>query len=296
MPTQVELTVFSPAKINLYLRIVGRRADGYHDLETVMVPLDFGDEIVCQRRRAGLTLECDDPRLPTDESNLALRAALALKERCEVTSGARIVLRKRTPLAAGLGGGSSNAATVLLTLNRLWKLEAPMAVLDEIAAGLGSDVNFFLRGSACLCRGRGEQTEPIAARLPATVLLANPGFEISTKWAYANWAGAAKLTGEPPPVSVVTCALAGGDLRGLAGGLYNSLEAASVTKFPVLQVMKEMMLAHGAVGALMSGSGATVFGLFADAASAGACEPVLRREFGPSTWTQMARMGAGSQS
>lgn len=296
MATQVELTAFSPAKINLYLRIFGKRADGYHDLETVMMPLDFGDEIVCQRRRAGLTLECDDPRLPTDESNLAMRAALALKERCEVTSGARMVLKKRTPLAAGLGGGSSNAATVLRTLNQLWKLNAPESLLHELAAGLGSDINFFLRGGPCLCRGRGELTEPLASALTTTVLMVNPGFGIATKWAYASWAQAAsKLTVAPPAVTVLARALAGNDLAGVARGLFNSLEAPSVGKFPVLQVLKETLIEHGAAGAMMSGSGATVFGLFADDARATECGQWIRQEFGPSMWTQVAHFGHGSQ-
>jgi len=141
--TQAELTASSPAKINLYLRITGKRPDGYHDLETVMMPLDFGDEIVCQLRSTGLSMECDNPALPTDDRNLALRAARKLAERCGVKQGAHIILRKRTPLAAGLGGGSSNAAVVLSTLNALWQLGAAPATLHELAADMGSDINFF---------------------------------------------------------------------------------------------------------------------------------------------------------
>jgi 4-diphosphocytidyl-2-C-methyl-D-erythritol kinase len=157
-------------------------------------------------------------------------------------------------------------------------------------------VNFFLRGAVCLCRGRGEQVEPIASRLTAAVLLVNPGFEISTRWAYQRWAQRpATLTAEPPAISVVRRAVASDDLAALAGGLYNSLEAASVTKFAVLQVLKETMRAQGAAGALMSGSGATVFGLFARAADAEACGQHIRREFGPGMWTQVARVGGGSQ-
>ncbi|MCG3150064.1 MAG: 4-diphosphocytidyl-2-C-methyl-D-erythritol kinase [Verrucomicrobiae bacterium] len=286
MTTQAELTVFSPAKINLYLRILGKRADGYHDLETVMLPLNFGDEIVCQWRATGLTLECDQPDLPTDDRNLALRAAKRLAERCGVTQGARIILRKRTPLAAGLGGGSSNAAMVLQALNKLWQLDAPRATLDELAAGMGSDINFFLTGTTAVCRGRGEQTAPIPCRLSAAVLLINPGFGISTKWAYDNWA---KLTETHPAVTVLARALAADDLNGVSDALFNSLEAPSVGKFPVLQLLKDTLRAHGARGALMSGSGATVFGLFADAGKAETCGVEIRREFGPSMWTQVAK-------
>lgn len=289
MTTQGELTAFSPAKINLYLRIVGKRPDGYHELETVMMPLDFGDEIVCQRRPAGLTLECDHPGLPTDDRNLALRAAKQLAERCRVKDGAHIILRKRTPLAAGLGGGSSNAAVVLSTLNRLWQLNTSPVILNELAAGMGSDINFFFAGKTALCHGRGEQVQPIACRLSAAVLLVNPGFGISTKWAYENWA---KLTETPPAVTVLTRALADDDLAGVCGALFNSLEAPSVGKFPVLQLLKDAMRERGATGAMMSGSGATVFGLFADAGQAAACATHIRQEFGPSMWTHVTRFAS----
>ncbi len=278
--------MLSPAKINLYLRIVGQRPDGYHELETVMLPLDFGDEMTFEPREAGIELVCDDPRLPVDETNLVVRAAKLLG-----ASGAKITLKKRTPLAAGLGGGSSNAATTLLALGRN---ESP-ARLHELAARLGSDINFFLAGGAALCRGRGEIVEPIECRLSAAILLVNPGFGISTKWAYERWAagrarkGAAALTASAPPVSLLVRALAEDDLCGVSRSLYNSLEAASLEKFPVLQLLKEAMRAGGAAGALMSGSGATVFGLFADATAAQNCAHGIRQEFGPSMWTVVTR-------
>jgi len=296
--TQAELTAFSPAKINLYLRITRKRPDGYHDLETIMLPLDFGDEIVCQLRPAGLSMECDNATLPTDDRNLALRAARQLAERCQVKQGAHIILRKRTPLAAGLGGGSSNAAVVLATLNKLWQLNAPAATLHELAAGMGSDINFFLAESTALCRGRGELVEPVPCRLSATILLINPGFGISTKWAYESWAKAAAgltptlmsgLTATPPPVNLLTRALADDDLAGVAAALFNSLEAPSVGKFPVLDLLKGALRAKGAAGAMMSGSGATVFGLFAEASDAVRAAAQISAEFGPSMWTYVTR-------
>lgn len=268
--------VFSPAKVNLYLRITGKRPDGYHELETVMLPLDFGDTMTFEQRPGGIELECDDPRLPVDDSNLVVRAARLLG-----VTGAKITLHKRTPLAAGLGGGSSNAATTLRALND-GKSEAE---LHQLAARLGSDINFFLAGGAAICRGRGEQVEPIPCKLSATILLVNPGFGISTKWAYANWART--LTGKPPEVSLLVRALAGDDLEGVCRSLYNSLEAPSVGKFPVLELLKEAMRNGGAAGTLMSGSGATVFGLFADPVSARSCAELISEEFGPSMWTQV---------
>lgn len=297
MSTQAQLTVFSPAKINLCLRILGRRADGYHDLETVMLPLDFGDQITLQLAEKNVTLECDDPRLPTDDTNLALRAAKRLVERCGVKRGAKISLQKRTPLAAGLGGGSSNAAAVLKGLSQLWQVDAPPDVLGELAARIGSDINFFLGGGAALCRGRGEQVEPIACKLSAAILLVNPGFGISTKWAYESWfrserdraKAAAGLTAKPPEASLLLRALAENDLPGVSRCMFNSLEAPSIKKFPVLRLLKDAMRAGGATGALMSGSGATVFGLFANAKAAEDSARQIREEFGPSMWTQVTR-------
>jgi len=288
--TQAQLTMFSPAKINLYLRILGRRADGYHDLETVMLPLDFGDQITLQLAEKNVTLECDDPRLPTDDTNLALRAAKLLATKCRVEQGVRILLQKRTPLAAGLGGGSSNAAAVLKGLSQLWQVDAPPDVLGELAARIGSDINFFLAGGAALCRGRGEQVEPIACKLSAAILLVNPGFGISTKWAYESWAkAAAGLTAKPPEVSLLLRALAENDLLGVSRCLFNSLEAPSIKKFPVLRLLKDAMRAGGATGALMSGSGATVFGLLAGAKAAEDSAKQIREEFGPSMWTQVTK-------
>lgn len=290
MSTQAQLTMFSPAKINLYLRILGRRADGYHDLETVMLPLDFGDQITLQLAEKNVTLECDDPRLPTDDTNLALRAAKLLATKCRVEQGVRILLQKRTPLAAGLGGGSSNAAAVLKGLSQLWQVDAPPDVLGELAARIGSDINFFLAGGAALCRGRGEQVEPIACKLSAAILLVNPGFGISTKWAYESWAkAAAGLTAKPPEVSLLLRALAENDLLGVSRCLFNSLEAPSIKKFPVLRLLKDAMRAGGATGALMSGSGATVFGLLAGAKAAEDSAKQIREEFGPSMWTQVTK-------
>lgn len=290
------VTAFSPAKINLYLRIVGKRPDGYHELETVMLPLDFGDEITLQSSKTGLTLACDNPSLPIDDSNLALRAGKKLAEAFVVRQGAKITLKKRTPLAAGLGGGSSNAAAVLMGLDRLWSLGAPTEELHALAATMGSDINFFMSGGAALCRGRGEQVDSVPCRLSAAILLVNPGFGISTKWAYEKWSKAvplgAGLTVPPPEVSLLLRALAEDDLAGVSRCLFNSLEAPSVRKFPVLELIKNAMRDGGAAGALMSGSGASVFGLFADAKHAGESAREIREQFGPSMWTTVSRFAS----
>jgi len=286
------LTLFSPIKVNLYIRIVGKRPDGYHNLETVMAPLDFGDTLTFAPAERGITMSCDNPALPTDDTNLVVRAAKRLAERFAVKRGAHIVLTKCAPLAAGVGGGSSNAAFTLMGLNRLWKLGATEAQLGEIAASLGSDVNFFLTGKTALCRGRGEQVVPVLFRLKAFVLLINPGFGISTKWAYESWAKAAtRLTVQPPDVTVLLRALEENDLAAASAALYNSLEAPSVGKFPVLELLKRAMRNEGAAGALMSGSGASVFGMFANATDAERAAVKARAEFGPSLWTRVCGFG-----
>lgn len=292
MSTQAQLTLFSPIKVNLYLRITGKRPDGYHDLETVMAPLDFGDTLTFEPAGRGITMSCDNPALPTDDTNLVVRAAKKLAGCFGVTKGAHITLTKRAPLAAGVGGGSSNAAYTLLGLNTLWNLNATEAQLHEIAASLGSDINFFLTGQTALCRGRGEQVQPVAFGLKACVLLVNPGFGISTKWAYESWAKSVnRLTVRPPDVTLLLRALKENDLAGATGALYNSLEAPSVGKFPVLELLKASMRRQGAAGALMSGSGASVFGLFAEEADEQEAAVTVRREFGPSMWTQVCRFG-----
>ena len=263
-----------------------------------MLPLDFGDQITLQLQKTGLALECDNPALPTDDTNLALRAAKKLAEAFGVETGAKITLDKRTPLAAGLGGGSSNAATVLRGLSQLWDLHAPPEKLHAIAASMGSDINFFMVGGAALCRGRGEQVEAFPCKLSGTILLVNPGFGISTKWAYEHWAKAAadsRLTGPPSEVSLLLRALAEDDLAGVSRCLFNSLEAPSIRKFPVLELIKKAMREGGAAGALMSGSGATVFGLFADAQAAETAAREVREQFGPSMWTKLARFASVRQ-
>jgi 4-diphosphocytidyl-2-C-methyl-D-erythritol kinase len=180
----------------------------------------------------------------------------------------------------------------LLGLNHLWKLNAPSEKLHALAASMGSDINFFMAGGAALCRGRGEKIVQIPCKFSGAILLVNPGFGISTKWAYESWARAAaesRLTASPPEVSLLLRALATDDLAGVSRCLFNSLEAPSIRKFPVLELIKNAMRDGGAAGALMSGSGATVFGLFPNAKLAKASARQVHEQFGPSMWTQVAK-------
>src|SRR5437867_6760942 len=185
------LTRKSPCKINLLLNVLGRRQDGFHELETVIQPVPLFDELEFQRRGQGIQLTCSEPSLPADSSNLVHRAAVAFLHAAGIAEGVSIHLRKRIPLAAGLGGGSGNAANTLLGLNELFGHPLPAHQMGQIAATLGSDVPFFLQDRPAFAAGRGERIaplDPLPALRGAFALLVHPGFGISTAWAYQSLA------------------------------------------------------------------------------------------------------------
>ena len=181
----------SPCKVNLLLNILGRRADGFHELETVMQPVNFCDDLTFERSGSGIQLSCSDATLPVDARNLVFRAAANFLAVAKISDGVKIRLEKKIPLAAGLGGGSGNAATTLLALNELFGQPLSLAKLDELAAALGSDIPFFLYGKPALAVGRGEKVQSLE-NFPALAgrafFLIHPGFGISTPWAYQNLA------------------------------------------------------------------------------------------------------------
>jgi 4-diphosphocytidyl-2-C-methyl-D-erythritol kinase len=244
------------AKVNLTLEVLGKRADGYHEIATVMQAVDLSDRITLDDAD-DLELRSSVSDVPTDSRNLALRAAAALREAAGFRGGVRITLDKRIPVAAGLGGGSSNAAGVLVGLNRLWRLRWPLERLDEVAATLGSDVPFFLRGGAAVATGRGEKVEPLRARSLALVLV-NPKFSASTAEMYGRLTPAMYSDGGATKVLVGSL---GRSAARVAASLYNGMEAAAAGVFPQIAQMRAALLAAGALGALMSGSGPTVFGV-----------------------------------
>jgi 4-diphosphocytidyl-2-C-methyl-D-erythritol kinase len=250
------LVLRAAAKVNLTLEVLGKRADGYHEIATVMQAVDLSDRITLDAAD-DLELRSSSGDVPTDTRNLALRAAVALKEAAGAPGGVRIVLDKRIPVAAGLGGGSSDAAAVLIGLNRLWRLRWPLARLDELAATLGSDVPFFLRGGAALATGRGEQVEPLRSRSIALVLV-NPKFPASTAEMYGRLTPAMYSDGDATKRLVGSL---GRSSARVAASLYNGMEAAATGVFPQIDQMRAALLAAGALGALMSGSGPTVFGV-----------------------------------
>lgn len=245
------------AKVNLALEVLSKRADGYHEIATVMQAVDLSDRLVLEDAEA-LDLRTSAPDVPTDATNLALRAALALSAAAGVRRGVRITLDKRIPVAAGLGGGSTDAAAVLVGLNRLWSLRWPLGRLAEVAATLGMDVPFFLRGGVALATGRGEHVEPLRGRALALVLV-NPRVRASTAEVYGHVTAA--MCSDGSRVRALVAALRGFQPARIAGSLYNGLEAALGQVMLQIGQMEAALLAAGALGAAMSGSGPTVFGV-----------------------------------
>jgi len=283
----------SPCKVNLLLNILGRRPDGFHDLETLFHPVPLCDELTFELAgESGIHFTCDHPELPTDRSNLVVRAAEQfLVEAQQAGQGIRIHLTKRIPLAAGLGGGSSNAAQTLVGLNELLGQPLALGSLDRIAATLGSDVNFFLQDQPARATGRGERVEPLApfdALRGRGMILYHPGFGISTAWAYRELAQHPEaLNGRPGRVDALERALRSGDLAEAGQCFYNSLEAPALHKYPILDLYQRFFRENGAWAALMSGSGSTTFALFPDESTARAAVTPFEAQFGTAGWMQV---------
>ncbi len=288
------LTRPSPCKVNLLLNILGRRADGFHELETVLQPVAVADELSFARGSSGVRLTCSDPALPVDAGNLVHRAATAFLSRAQIREGVVIHLEKRVPLAAGLGGGSSNAAHTLLGLNELFGQPLKPETVAELATALGSDVPFFLQDKPALATGRGEITRPLGP-FPALrgvfILLIHPGFGISTPWAYRELARfPAALQGRPGRAQHLVQRLQSGDIASAVPEFYNALEAPALEKYPVLRLYQEFLRQHGALAALMSGSGSTTFALTAGREQTERLREVFQEKFGAAGWTAIAAL------
>ena len=278
----------SPCKVNLLLNILGQRPDGFHELETIMQPVNLCDRLQFTREGSALQLTCSEPTLPTDSTNLVHRAASVFLQEAGIRDGVRIHLEKKIPMAAGLGGGSGNAATTLLALNELFGSPLTPAQLDAIAASLGSDIPFFLQDKPALAIGRGEKVTPLApfpALRGAAFLLIHPGFGIATAWAYKELARfPAALNGQPGRAEKLVSLLNTADLAVAGAEFYNSLEAPALDKYPLLALYQEFLQANGAAAALMSGSGSTTFAIVRSEADARRLEDQLLAKFGP-CWT-----------
>jgi 4-diphosphocytidyl-2-C-methyl-D-erythritol kinase len=288
------LTRESPCKVNLILNILGRRADGFHELETVMYPVSYCDRIEFRRTAGGIELTCSHSELPVDSTNLVHRAAAQFLEQSGIRDGVRLHLEKRIPLAAGLGGGSGNAATTLLGLNELFGYPLTGPQLTGIAATLGSDAPFFLQDRAALATGRGEQVLPLghfAAFRDLFILLIHPGFGISTPWAYRQLAKFPEaLNGRPGRARRLAELLEQPDLGKARTEFYNSLEAPALWKYPVLSLYQEFLRENGAPVALMSGSGSTTFALVPGQQAGESLKERFLARFGARCWTALVAL------
>ena len=247
------------AKINLTMDILGKRPDGYHEVAMVMQSIGLSDTVEMEKTDGPIELTINVPWLKADEKNLAWRAAALIKEEYKLAGGVRMKLTKRIPVAAGLAGGSTDAAAVLRGMKELYALDISEERLCELGAQLGSDIPFCLLGGTMLSTGRGEVLKRLPD-LPATwVVLAKPRISVSTAWAYQNYdAQGAK---EHPDNERIQQEIARGDRKAVAGLLCNVLESVTIKKYDVISQYKQMMMQQGAMASMMSGSGPTVFGL-----------------------------------
>ncbi|MBI2891116.1 MAG: 4-(cytidine 5'-diphospho)-2-C-methyl-D-erythritol kinase [Nitrospirae bacterium] len=277
--------VLAPAKINLNLRILGPRPDDFHEIATVMQKVSLADEIGIRITSGrGIRLICDNPELPTDRGNLAVRAAGALLKNVDTCLGLHLTLRKRIPAGAGLGGGSSDAAQVLLALNQVLRLDLGASALLEIGAGLGSDVPFFLTPhTTALAAGRGEKIAPFPAPEAAAYVLAYPGFSVSTAAVYDEYRRGHRGSRmkRVSPADWARAARAGSFWRRHGR---NDLEPVVVHRHAEIGRMEKALLGAGAIHAAMSGSGPAVFGVFESARDARRALTLLRGEPRWSAW------------
>ena len=261
------MKIRAPAKINLTLRVVGKRADGYHLLDTIMVPVSLYDEIeIHQMRRSAsrrlgvpslIAICCNHPQVPLGQDNIAYRAAELLMRKAKICRPIAIRIRKQIPVGAGLGGGSSDAAAVLKGLNRLWRLRLSVRQLERLALQLGADVPFFIRAKPARARGIGEKLRLLSKLRRRWLVLVYPGFPVATAWVYRNLPS--KLTRVSVNTSIATPLESLDKLDKL---LINDLERVTVRRYPEISRAKSMLSLAGAAGVLMSGSGSSVFGVF----------------------------------
>lgn len=260
------------AKLNLYLDITGTLPDGYHQLRSVMQSITLWDVVDVEAADV-ITLSVDKPYVPTDERNTAYKAAKAFFAASGIDGGADIKIKKRIPVGAGMAGGSADAAAVLNLLNIIYGLPLNQERLAEVAASVGADVPFCLEGGTMLCEGKGEILTPLPRLRRCGIVVVKPAFSVSTRTAYAMFD---ELGGDCPPIDGILSALKNRDLHAVCQAMGNDLEKCIALKYPEIDLIKRQLLDAGAIGAMMTGSGSAVFGIFKDRESAARASGVLR--------------------
>ena len=269
------MQVLAPAKINLSLKVLRRRDDGFHEIETLISPISLADKIDIEPQSRWIDFSCDDPTLPAGDENLVVRATKAFLEKTKITSGVGIKLQKQIPHGAGLGGGSSDAAAVLVALNKLFEAKLSGEELAKLGSTIGSDVSFFLFELAAVCRGRGEIVSPTKLKKKFSILLLKPAFSVLSAWAYSRWQDSKEI----PGISYQRQNFDGQDF-------VNDLERPVFEKFVFLAQLKAWLLKQAEVGAaLMSGSGSTVFAVLRPNADVDLLTKRTREELDREIWT-----------
>lgn len=250
----------SHAKINLSLDVVRKRDDGYHEIKSIMQQIDLSDTLSISENKNGVIITCDQDVVPVDESNLVYKAWQVLSKHANTKIGIRVHIKKRIPVAAGLAGGSTNCATTLKVLNKMWDLGLTERELMDIGIKIGADVPYCLMGGTALAEGIGEKLKQLRSFKDKAVLIANPGIPISTAYAY----GKLQLGKSRENIKEIVTCIENDDIECLSNKMYNIMEESIIPEHPQIKEIKEAMIKHGALGSLMSGSGASVFGLYQD--------------------------------
>ena len=268
------MQVLAPAKINLSLGVLGKREDGFHEIETLIAPISLADKVDIERQSRWIDFSCDDPTVPSGEENLVVRAVKAFFEKTKISGGVKIKLQKQVPHGAGLGGGSSDAAATLRALNEIFATKLSRDELAKLGSTIGSDVSFFLFESAAVCKGRGEIVSPTKLKKKLSILLLKPSFLVSSAWAYSRWQDSKEIPGisyQPQNFD--------------AQDFVNDLERPVFEKFVFLAQLKIWLLKQAEVGAaLMSGSGSTVFAVLRENADADLVAKRAREELDREIW------------
>ncbi len=269
------MQVLAPAKINLSLKVLGKRDDGFHEIETIIAPISLCDELNSENQARWIDFQCDDPSVPSGEDNLVVRAAKIFFEATKQETGVSIQLKKNIPHGAGLGGGSSDAASTLIALNELFETKLPREALAKMAESIGSDVPFFIFQSAASCKGRGELVTPTKLGEPLSILLLKPEFGVASAWAYKRWQDSREIPGVSYAPQEFSNRV-----------LVNDLERPVFEKFVFLAQIKVWLLQQPEVGAaLMSGSGSTIFAVLRPNADADLVARRASSELDPRLWT-----------
>lgn len=271
---QIVLNAF--AKINLGLDVLGRLPNGYHNVKMVMQTVGIFDELTLEKAKEEVTVTTDSAELPADKSNLIYKAAVLMQETYGIKEGVRIHLKKNIPIAAGMAGGSTDAAATMLGMNRLFDLERPREELMRLSVSIGADVPYCILGGTALAEGIGEILTPLAPAPACHVLVAKPDISVATKYVYEHLDAAGEL--QHPDIDGMVAAIEKGSLPGILERLGNVLESVTVPAYPVIDTIKRRMLTLGAAGSLMSGSGPTVFGIFPNEAAAVHAQRQLEKE------------------